>query len=888
VAFVGREDELEFLMRKAALALEASAGCSLFVAGLPGAGKTTLVAEFLERLARERPELAIARGRCLPSFGAADPYLPFVDALRDLADTSSVGAVGRETLSGLLTELAPYWLSVVPMVGNLLSATYATAAKLRHGKDVAPSREALFVQYLELIRSLAQQSPLVLFLDDLHWADQSSIALLNHLSRGIATLPVVVLGTLRSDETALEKHPIADLIRELEREALGCRLEVGELGPASIPHLLALEFGGDISPPLARWVRETAGGNPLFVTELARLLKQSGAVIEERGEWILTKAVAALEVPRTAEAAIEKRVERLTPEAIRVLHYASVEGNEFNSTVLARLLGEDELEVLDQLEAIEHQHQLVRTTGELELPDGDLATTFHFRHALVQTVLYRQVVGKRRILLHRRCAEILEELFPGDATVAGKLAQHFHEGRKGEAAFRYANIAADAARRSYSHWKAEELLRIALEHSPDVDATVRIEERLGDVYDTVGYPHRSLECFRNALEKVTAPGETSVRLHRKLIRLDHKLGAVPAPEILRRTRSLLADAGEYPVERLHLLMDASTLPDVADPVATAQEALEIAESCGDDLLLLSALQRTAGAILLFSADRAEEALPYLARASEIIQRIGDPLRAVAYHGLAGVAHTRLGRYEDAVRETELYLQAATQTGEPHYIASACNNLGYMLLKLGRYREAEQHLLRADQVHERRYPSGRVHSLINLGETARLTGDHTLAIERYSRLIELIQEFEYWDSEAVAHAGLGLTLLAAARVEEAREQADKATASVADRDRWFANRDMVELFLARLELIDGERESALERLRHAAEILRTRDVLLWARVELERARVLGELDPRAALGIVSGVAAATHGMQLSLEGEIGELREQLASTGAEAPTRELAL
>jgi tetratricopeptide (TPR) repeat protein len=397
----------------------------------------------------------------------------------------------------------------------------------------------------------------------------------------------------------------------------------------------------------------------------------------------------------------------------------------------------------------------------------------------------------------------------------------------------------------------------------------------------VGYHQNAHDRFSSALEKVAPGSEPWVRVRRKLIRLDHKLGAVPAPEILRRTRKLLAEAEAYPAERSHLLMDASSLPDTVDPVETAREALRVAEQCGDSILLLTALQRTAVAILLISGDRAEEALSYLDRAYAIIQDLGDPLRAVAYHGIAGVAHTRLGRYQDAVRETELYLEAASQTGEPHYIASACNNLGYMLLKLGRYAEAEEYLLRADQLLERRFRPGRAHSLVNLGERARLTGDYPLAIERYTQLITLTREFEYWDSEAVAHAGLGLSLLAAGRIEEAREQAYRACSSVADRDRWFDNRDMVELFLARLEVIDAEREAALERLQYTSEVLRAHDVFLWARTELERVRVLQPLDPVGAREILSCVAATTAEMQLSLDAEIRDLLLLFASDSPDA-------
>ncbi|MBA2669928.1 MAG: AAA family ATPase [Gemmatimonadetes bacterium] len=876
MAFVGREAELDLLAREAALALEISSGRSLFIDGPPGAGKTALATEFLERLAAERPGLAIARGRCLQTFGSADPYLPFVDALKDLSDDRTSGFVGRETLSGLLTELAPYWLSVVPLVGGVLSAGFATAARLRGQAPAAaaPSREALFVQYLEVIKGLAANGPLVLFLDDLHWSDQSSIALLSHVSRGIANLPVVILGTLRGTDAELEKLPIREVIRELMREDLARQIQVDEMPEESILPLLAAEFGGDVSEPLARWMRETAGGNPLFVSELSRLLKQNGGAVETNGEWLLTPAVKDFEVPQSVEAVVESRIQRLDADEVRILQYASVEGNEFNSTVVSQLLDADELEVLDALEKMERRYALVQTTGEIELPDGDFATTFRFRHALAQTVLYRQVVGKRRILLHRKAAEALETMFQASLDdVAGKLARHFHEGRQKDSAHRYARLAADRARRVHAHWEAEELFRVALENSPDEADRADIRERLGDVYDVVGYYSSGIECYRMSLQTRNSDRVASWRLRRKILVLERKAGLIPAPELLQQVRTLLSEGVDDVEERCYLLLETSMLPNAVGVVESVQEAVELAESRGEPLLVLDALERLAY-VLIFFGGRIEEAFPHLQRSLEIAREMGDPLRSERSHEVRAVAHAKLGRYAEALQEFQGALGMAERLGEPRRIGTVCNNLGTLLLRLGRYGEAEEILQRARLIHERRDRATLVHSVLNLAERARCSGDLPLAIERYQQLLAYAREFEYWTSEAVAQAGLGLSLLAAGRVQEAREAAWGAISVLADHEEWFEDREFVEILLARLDALDGHLDQAAERLGRAAGVLSTFDVYPWAVVELQRVRILMQRAPDTAHSVLSDVIAATSGVQSALEQEITELMASL--------------
>lgn len=867
--FVGRKEELDLLERQLEQALGAGGGRAVFVRGAPGTGKTALVSEFLRRTESRHPGIRIARGRCLQSFGAADPYLPFVTALQGLAETEGPPGGRKESLSELVAELAPYWLSVIPMVGGLLSASYATAAKLRSGAtSSAPSREALFVQYLELIRRVAQQGPLVLFLDDLHWADHASVALLTHLTRGVSSLPVFILGTLRSDEPELERHPIVDLVRDLEREGLGATLGLFDLAGRALARLLEVEFDGDVDEPLQRWIAETAGGNPLFATELCRLLKQSGAAHDVKGEWRLARAVEDLEVPRSAEAVLETRIERLKPEEIRILQYASVEGNDFSSDVLAALLEQDELEILDALDRIERSYGLVCATGDTELPNGELTTTYSFRHALVQTVLYRQVVGKRRMLLHRKAGEVIETLFaPRVEAVAGKIARHYHRGRLKDRAHHYGYLAAEAARKVYAHWESEELYRIALEHAPDEGEAARLAERLGDVYHRVGRYAEGAEFFRTSLAGAGSDRATRIRLGRKLAALERKAGFASGPALLQRLRRLAEEAADIPEERCRVILEIAYLPGVVGVAAAADEAVSIAEAVGDEALLAQALEQL-GFVLIFGGSP-DRAIPYLERA----HRLGggeDPLRSARYYNIRGIAHAKLGQYRQALLAFERMLEMSERLGDAHCISAALNNTGAQLLILGEYDRAEQVLRRARLFHERRDRAMLVQSLLNLAKRAHWQGDLALAAERYGEMLERAREFEYWTSEAVALAGLGLCAMDGGDRRRAGEMAQAATAVVGDREEWFEDREFVELLLARAEADEGSAGAAADRLARTSAALRDADLFAWAQVECERVRILQEYDPGLAGDVYAELRAATRGMDFALDRQLEEL------------------
>jgi tetratricopeptide (TPR) repeat protein len=636
--------------------------------------------------------------------------------------------------------------------------------------------------------------------------------------------------------------------------------------------LLRAEFGGDVSEPLAKWLRDTAGGNPLFLSELVKLLKQNAAVAEEHGEWHLTASVADLPVPRSAEAVIESRVEALDAEEIKLLQYASVQGTEFDSIVLAGMLEEDELDLLERLERLDRNFQMVSTVGELDLPDGEIATILVFRHTLMQTVLYRQVVGKRRVLLHRKAGELLERVFADRVDdVSSKLAHHYDQGRVAEKAHRYASIAADGARRVYAHWEAERLYRIALAHSPGSEATLAVQERLGDVYATVGYLDQSTAAFRAALEADATP-DVSLRLQRKLATVDRRAGRVPAPELLQRLRSLVAAAEGNDEERSFLLLEVCFLPNAVDVVETAGEVVAIAERLGDPSLMAKALEQLAVALIF--GGRPREALPHLDRAFAVGGGASDPVRAARYHNIRGIANTKVGEYREALGDFEQMLVMSEKLSDSNFIGVACSNIGAELLILGEYDRAEEVLQRACTIHRRRDRANMVQSLFNLAKRAHWSGDLELGLERYTEVLEVARELDYWTSEAAAGAGRGLCLLEMGRLDEARRSADAVAAVVADRDQWFDDRDFLEILLAHLEAIDGSHDAAVERLRRAIDTLADADLFVCTQVRLELVHILMDVDRDAARTELEVLDADTGATDFSLRGEIESMKMRL--------------
>ncbi|HWP42832.1 MAG TPA: AAA family ATPase, partial [Blastocatellia bacterium] len=421
-SFVGREPEMRQLDQFLRQAIDGS-GRVVFITGEPGIGKTAIVDEFLRRSRRQYPGLVFARGRCVEQYGTGEAYLPFLDAISGL-----LSSYGRERTAALLRTHAPTWCLQFPAV-FVSSGVWENLQQ----ETMGATKERMLREMGDALGAMAISPPMVLVLEDLHWADPSSIDLLRHLSQRMGDKRLLMIGTFRLEEVEMSDHPLKMCRLEMQTHKLCEEIALGSLSQEHISSYLNARFTPNAFPhDLHTLIQRKTEGHPLFAMSLVQYLVDRGDIAKLGERWMLARPLSEmdLDAPENVRSMIRKKIESLDEEDRRALQYASVEGEEFLSTVVARLLEVDDLDLEERLARIDRVHRLIVTLGEEELPDGSLATRYRFAHALYQNVLYGDLVSKRRMLLHRKIAEQLVRHYGKQSPrIASQLAMHFERGR---------------------------------------------------------------------------------------------------------------------------------------------------------------------------------------------------------------------------------------------------------------------------------------------------------------------------------------------------------------------------------------------------------------------------------------------------------------------------
>ncbi len=449
---VGRTKELAEL-RAAFDAAAGGRGLLLCVSGEPGAGKTTLVEEFLAGLADSGRSCYAARGRCSERLSFAEPYLP----IRDVVD-----ALIREPADGSTAQVmklvAPTWYinQVEPSAGD------ASGADLR-----AASRERMKREFSDLLRELSRRRPVVLAFDDVHWADTSSVDLLAHLAAGLESMPVLIVATYHPAELLRSKHPFLDLKLDLQDRGVCGEILLGRLSREDVDGYLALEFPGHSFPAaFADLLHARTDGSALFLADLLRYLRDRGVIALEagapEGHWVLGQAVPDIErdLPDSVRGMIRRRIDQLSEDDPWLLAAASVQGCDFEAAVVARALALDATEVSRRLDALESSHGFVRIEGEKELPDRTPTRRYRFAHTLYQNAFYASLGPNRRTSLSGAVAQALESCYgEGKAGRPANLALLFEAAQDLPRAVDYFLLASQNAAALFADRETETLAR---------------------------------------------------------------------------------------------------------------------------------------------------------------------------------------------------------------------------------------------------------------------------------------------------------------------------------------------------------------------------------------------------------------------------------------------
>jgi tetratricopeptide (TPR) repeat protein len=598
--FIGRERETQELLSGLA---DARAGRSrlTLIAGEPGIGKTRTCQELAA--AARGDGVRTLWGPCHEGEGAP-AYWPWIQILRAAVDGDPAAS----------SEQA---LRAFPQVAQLLADAEASG-------DATPeqARFRLFDAVTRFLKDVARRTPLLLVLDDLHWADRPSLRLLRFLARELHEAPVLVVGTYRHTEVG-PTHPLADVMGEA---TLGDRLLLGGLREPEVARFLEVSAG--MAPPaaLVSAVHGHTQGNPFFVGEVARLL-----ALDAPGAAPTTASSVALVIPESVREVIRRRVDRLRPECRALLAIAAVAGADFEVGCVQRAADRPLAETLTLLDE-------AALAGLVETrPDG--RGRYAFCHSLIRRVLYDQLTPLRRIELHRRLGEVLETLYgPARDDHLAELAHHFYEASLDGNADRAVDYATRAAAHALQRVAYEEAVSHFARALSALDAKGADERRrcellaaLGDAQMQAGESNLAKRTLREAadLARQLGAGELLARValafgwwvepgktdHYLVDLLEEAARMLPPDDSALRARVLA-----------HLAAELWYTGTPERRTTLSQEAVAMARRVGDTRALTFAL--SSRHLALWGPANVEERL---AVAGEVVQRataIGDTERVM--------------------------------------------------------------------------------------------------------------------------------------------------------------------------------------------------------------------------------------------------------------------
>jgi len=422
--FIGRENDLQLLDRLMMQSRDRSGQIAL-ISGEAGLGKSRLVREAKVRA----PEgTVILEGHCFQTESAL-PYAPLLDLFRNFFATHSNKEIARAMQSSgpQLVKLFPELRVHLPDLTSVPSP------------DPKQEKQRLFQALEQTITELAQNQPLIVVIEDLHWSDSTSLEFLLLLARRISSQSILLLVTYRSDERIPQ---ITHFLAELNRQRLGVEFALKHMSPLEVDAMLRaiLDLKTPISQEFLDIIFPLTEGNPFFIEEILKALIADGDIFYADGTWD-RKEIDQLRIPRTIQDAVQRRTGQLDEHTLQALTLAAVMGRRFDFGLLQKLLGVNEEELTGMLKALVKAQLVVEESAD----------QFAFRHALTREAIYTTLFLRERQNVHRTVGEAMEHLYAGSIqSHLADLSYHFYTGGVWQKALDYSQKAGDQARTLYS------------------------------------------------------------------------------------------------------------------------------------------------------------------------------------------------------------------------------------------------------------------------------------------------------------------------------------------------------------------------------------------------------------------------------------------------------
>ncbi len=685
---IGRDREIQRLSIAAGAALR-GAGCVLALVGEAGAGKSRIAEEVLQRLVISSiaepatddrvPPFEIVIGEC-QSYDQRTTYATLRGPLSELLLLSTWRTSSGDLhlhIAERVRHLAPDLERFAPLLSDALDITLAESS-LTSALSPQQRHDRLQELIIALFCGAAAQKPLVISIEDIHWADSPSLELLGSLSAAAAKLALLLVLTYRPDP------PIPAPWDELPTTL---HLRLPELTPDHSADLLSALLGGQPPTEILSLLDRTQG-NPFFIEELVRALVAGGVLVHDNeNHWGLARPLAEVVLPTSIEGLLIARLDRLDEPRQELVQVASVIGRRFQRPIVEG--------VYTSLHALDESLQRLIDIELIQADQFDRTLAYVFRHALLRDVAYDGILYARRRLLHGRVARRIEEKSQEhiDDQLA-VLAWHYLQAEDWDHALHYHMRAGEHAQRRFANRDALALYRVALEITTRLSASARpltltaqvteIHERSGDIHMLLGEYDQAEEHFRVALSMAGIENghvdEIWLRMHRKLASIDERRSRYDAAFTWLHT-GLDSGTDTLRAETTHCYLLGAGIyfrqGNYTEAMSWAQRGLGLAkqmQSQADQaqaLKLIGSIHRDQGEL-----SPAIEALNYARNLFEtlnIVDGLSDTLNNL------GQVYLQLGRWQDTITSFERSLQISGDIGDVLAVARTSNNLAVVLV-----------------------------------------------------------------------------------------------------------------------------------------------------------------------------------------------------------------
>jgi tetratricopeptide (TPR) repeat protein len=746
--FLGRDEELTALRRGLERAV-AGRGSVFLVAGEPGIGKT----ELADRLAAEAEASAVwvLWGRAWEGEGAP-AFWPWTRVIRAHLERAP------DALAAQLGAVASHLAQVVPEIREQFPDVPAPPPL-----DSEQARFRLFDAMTTFLKVSARKQPLLVLLDDLHWADKPSLLLLQFLAREIGDSRLLVIGTYRDAEVT-RGHPLAEILPALRRERTVERILLRGLSEPDV-HSLAVALEGESIPEgLSRAIARETEGNPFFVQEIVRHLADEGILDRDGEPGTSAMRIEEMRLPESVREVIGRRLARLGEECAVLLTLASVVGSEFAQGMLERVADLAPEKLLTVLEEALSARVIEPVPGAIG--------RFRFVHALIRETLYEELGTLERNRLHRRVAGAMEGLYASDPEPhLSELAHHFLEALPGgdvDKAVDYARRAGDLASQQLAYEEAANhytraLRSLELREEPAERLRCELLLKLGEACWAAGGYGKHFDSMREAAELAERLGAPELLARAALVRAGGS-GFLIMPgdqgDVRLLETALVAQGDRDSALRAELMGQIAGLRvfkgDAPVTSSLAHSAIEMARRVGDKSGLVSVLRST-----LWAGDF-EAIVDQIDEVIRFAEEIGDTRSAVEGHVWKAGCYLDIGDIAAADHEIEIQERFAetTRHANDRWLANLIRAARAFLA--GRFEEAESHLEGVESAGERR---GSYFHVATFGIRSLLREHRGQLVENLPEMTAMLGRYPQvplWRAARAAYrAGLG-------QMEEARD------------------------------------------------------------------------------------------------------------------------